>query len=166
MWTNRSQHAEAMLNNNIGYLRIKPDPGLYRTANGIMDLGRRAQVADFLLKTIQRKVDVARIVFNYPGDLWVGITPKRPLVVDERNVDPGHDEWVTNSQAVDFLDWLGHQTVTIYRDPDEGEEVALSAGMPFEFSFQLEKWAPKDPESYATGARGDGITGGGFQMPR
>lgn len=164
MWTDRSQHAEAISNNTIGYLRIKPDPALYRSVNGLVDMKKRGQVVAFVLDAVQKNVDIARFVVNYPGDVWIGITPKRPLEVDERNVDPQSDEWARSSQAIEFLDWLGEQTITLYVGEDDGD-TEVSRGMPMPFSFSLEKWAPKDPDSYAMGSNKE-VSGGGFQMPK
>jgi len=145
MWTNRRDHAEAILNNSVGYIRIKPNPGLYRPQSGPVNLARRSQVAEWLVARIHEKMDPARITLSYPGDVWVSVTPMAPIESFEKD---GEDV----SEVIDFLDWLGSQTITLYQGGDgEGADVSVARGVPLEFSFVLDKWAPRDPEAVSMG---------------
>lgn len=164
-WKNRSQHAEAMMNNSVGYMRIMPDPLLYKTANGIINPQRRSRVVSWLISTIQKKVEPARIVVSFPGNLWMGITLKRPLEADERQMDPRRDEWETSSQAVSFLEWLGSQEIVLYSGETD-DDVSVMSGMTVPFSYLLERWAPTDPDSVSMGNIRGIPDEGGFKMPR
>lgn len=145
MWTNRRDHAEAILNNAVGYVRIKPAPGLYRPQNGPVNLARRNQVVEWLVARINEKMDPARVTVNYPGDVWVSLTPRSPLEAFERDGEEA-------SQLLDFLNWLGSQTITLYQGGDgDGADVSVARGVPMEFAFVLDKWAPRDPDAVSMG---------------
>lgn len=121
MWTNRKQHAEALGNNSVGYVKIKPDPMEYRSADGRVNPQKKVSLVEDFLRTIHRHFSPARVTISYPGDAEFSIIFMRPV------------EGETLLQMLDKL----------------AQEPRAETGAPY--SFWLSNWAMKDPEAIAMG---------------
>lgn len=122
MWTNRRQHAEAMENNSVGYIKIKPDPTEYRSADGRVNPQKKVVLVEDFLRTLHKNFEPARVTISYPGDAEFSIIFMRPI---------------EGKVLLQMLDRLS-------QEPRE------MAGAPY--SFWLSNWAMKDPDSISMGA--------------
>ena len=134
-WTNRTQHAEALETNSVGFIQIKPDPMEYKTANGIVNQKKKLDLIEAYVKWVSETFveAIARLVIQYPGDVIFNIVFSRALDGEELR---------------GALDELADKSRTVF---PEGEADEAVAGMTIQFRFTLERWAAKDPESVSLG---------------
>lgn len=132
MWKNRSQHAEALETNTLGFLQIRPDSMEYKTANGKVQPKRKVNLIEDYLRWIHRTFNPAKVVIQYPGDVIFNIIFLHP---------------VEGIEIRDALDSLADTTREVYPESDGEVEV----GMQMPYNFTLERWAAKDPESTSLG---------------
>ena len=134
-WTNRTQHAEALETNSVGFIQIKPDPMEYKTANGIVNQKKKLDLIEAYVKWVSETFveAIARLTIQYPGDAIFNNNLIRPL---------------DGLELREALDELADRSRTVFPDGAEDEAVA---GMLIPFKFTLERWAAKDPESVSLG---------------
>jgi hypothetical protein len=131
-WKNRSQHADALETNTLGFMQIRPDPMEYKTANGIVNFKKKVKLIEDYMSWIHQTFTLAKVVVQYPGDVIISIVFLHP---------------VDGIEIRDALDSLTQASRTVYPDSEEDVEV----GVPIPYSFTLDRWAAKDPESVSLG---------------
>jgi hypothetical protein len=132
MWRNRNQHAEALETNTLGFLQIRPDSMEYKTANGMVQSKRKVHLIEDYIRWIHRTFNPAKVVIQYPGDVMFNIIFLHP---------------VEGIEIRDALDSLAESTREVYPESEGDVEV----GMQMPYTFTLERWAAKDPESTSLG---------------
>jgi hypothetical protein len=134
-WTNRTQHAEALETNSVGFVSVKPDPMEYKTANGIVNQKKKVQLIEAYAKWVSETFveAIARMVIQYPGDVIFNLLFLRPL---------------DGMELREALDELADKSRTVFPD---GEDEEAIPGMLIPYRFSLERWAAKDPESVSLG---------------
>lgn len=142
MWKNRNHHHEALRNNSVGFMRIKPDP-MYKTANGVLNRQKRDRIILDYIGALSEMLDPMRLMVTYPGDVEIFVTLRVP--VEGKHL---FDEGEEPRDLVDILDDLAHREHVFYPEGEEGEAVQ---GMRMPFSFFLVKWQQRDTETLSLG---------------
>lgn len=83
MWTNRRQHAESLGNSSVGYIKVRPDPLAYKSANGLVNMVRKVATIESFLAVINKNFDPMRVMISYQGDVEFGITFRRAVEGEE-----------------------------------------------------------------------------------
>lgn len=129
-WTNRRHHAEALENNSVGHIRLKPDSSEYKSADGRINPEKKFRLIEDFISTLHVVSDIepSRVAISYPGDVEFFITFRVP---------------VDGPDLIGMLDRLGQEA---RRTPSQGGALV---GVPF--SFQLVLWGQKDPDAVSLG---------------
>lgn len=130
-WMNRRQHAEALETNALGFVQIRPNPMEYKTGNGMVQPKKKVALIEDYIRWIHRTFNPAKLVIQYPGDVMFSIVFLHS---------------VEGIEVRDALDKLADTTRTVYPDDDD-----VAVGMQIPYSFTLERWAAKDPDSVSLG---------------
>ena len=132
-WTNRTMHAEALETNTVGFIRLRPDTADYKSANGLINIGKRTALIQDYLKWLQEHFDMARCMITFPGDVELSVAFRTPMA---------------GSELRDALDDLARGSRTLYPEAEPGE---VAQGIEMPFTFTLMQWQQRDTETLSLG---------------
>ena len=129
-WTNRRHHVEALENNTVGFIRLKPEPSEYKSADGRVSAEKRFRLIEDFISTLHviSSIEPSRITISYPGDVEFFVTFRTA---------------VEGTEIIGILDRLAQEARRTHLQP------GAMVGVPFD--FQLVLWSQRDPDAVSLG---------------